>query len=114
MPMLGINEHKIAGVPAIRLSGRIDYDTAPGLRKTLLKYVDREGTCLIADLEAVEYMDTTGLATLLEAHSRLRKQGGRMVLFGLGPQVHDLFTMNQVDRTFTIVADEAAAAALVA
>ncbi len=76
----------------------------------LLKYIDHEGMRLIADLEGLEYMDSTGLATLLEAHSRLRKHGGRMVLFGVATQVHDLLTMNQVDRLFTIVDNEAAAA----
>lgn len=110
MSTLAIDEHKIAGAPAVRLSGRLDHDTCPGLRKVLLKYIDREGTRLIADLEGVEYMDTSGLATLLEALSRLRKHGGRMVLFGLGTEVHDLLVMNQVDRLFTIVEDEAAAA----
>lgn len=110
MSTLGIDEHKIAGAPAIRLSGRLDYDTCPGLRQVLLKYIDQEGLRLIADLEGVEYMDTTGLATLLEALSRLRKHGGSVVLFGLAPQVHDVLTMNQVDRLFTIVEDEAAAA----
>ena len=37
MSTLGIDEHKIAGAPAIRLSGRLDYDTCPGLRQVLLK-----------------------------------------------------------------------------
>ncbi len=110
MSTLGIDEHRIAGAPAIRLSGRLDYDTCPGLRRVLLKYVDQEGLRLIADLEGVEYMDTTGLATLLEALARLRKHGGRMVLFGVAEQVHDLLTINQVDRLFTIVEDEDAAA----
>jgi len=113
MSTLAIDEHKIAGAPAIRLSGRLDHDTCPGLRRALLKYIDQEGLRLIADLEGLEYMDTTGLATLLEAISRLRKHGGRMVLFGLAPQVHDLLTMNQVDRLFTISKDEAAAAEMI-
>jgi anti-sigma B factor antagonist len=112
MSILAIDEHRIAGAPAIRLSGRLDYDTSPALRQVLLKYVDREGLGLIADLDGVEYMDTTGLATLLEALSRLRRHGGRMVLFGLGPRVLDLFAMNEVDRLFTIVEDEDAAAKL--
>ena len=110
---LGINEHKIAGAPAIRLSGRLDYATAPALRTVLLPYFSQEGPSVIVDLTGVEYADTSGLATLLEGQGRLRKSGGRMVLFGLGPQVRDLFTMNQVDRMVTIVADEPAAAKLV-
>jgi anti-sigma B factor antagonist len=110
---LGINEHKIAGAPAIRLSGRLDYATSPTLRKIALKYASLEGQCVVVDLTGVDYADTSGLATLLEAQARLRKSGGRMILFGLGPQVRDLFTMNQVDRVLTIVADEAAAVQLV-
>ncbi len=110
MSTLAIDEHKIEGAPAVRLSGRLDYDTCPGLRRVLLKYIDREGIRLIADLQGLEYMDTTGLATLLEALSRLRKHGGRLVLFGVTEQVHDLLTMNQVDRLFTVVDDEEAAA----
>jgi len=114
MSQLGITEHKIAGVPTIRLFGRLDFDTAPGLRKTLLKHVDREGRRLILDLESLQYMDTTGLATLIEAQSRLRKHGGRLVLFGLCSQVRDLLSMNQAERIFRIVADEEEAAELVA
>jgi len=113
MSQLGISEHKISGVPAIRLSGHLDFDTSPGLRGVLRKHIDREGLRVIVDLKSLQYMDTTGLATLIEAHSHLHKQGGRIVLFGLCPQVRDLFAMNQVDRMFSIVGDEAAAAELV-
>ena len=112
MGQLGIDEQTLAGAPAIRLSGRLDYATSPALRTILLKFVDKEGQCIIVDLTGVEYADTSGLATLLEAHARLRKHGGRMVFFGLTDQVRDLFAMNEVDRMLTIVADEAAAAQL--
>ena len=108
---LGINEHKIAGAPAIRLSGRLDYATRPHCARCL-KYASLEGQCVVVDLTGVDYADTSGLATLLEAPgpaAQVRRPNGPV---RPRPQVRDLFTMNQVDRIVTIVADEAAAVQL--
>ncbi|MFW6189959.1 MAG: STAS domain-containing protein [Planctomycetota bacterium] len=110
MAELDVNEQPVDGVPRVSLSGRLDIDTAPELRHVLNRYVEDEVPALILDLSGLDYMDTSGLATVVEAHSRLDGHGGRVVLCGLSGSVLEVFTMNEVAGIFTIVEDAEAAA----
>ena len=109
MSQLAIDQVKIAGRQAVRLSGRLDTDTSPALRTVLLRHADRQGVQLLIDLGDVEFMDTSGLATLIEAHGLLRGQGGKMVLFGVPAHILELFAVNKTESVFHIYRDEEAA-----
>jgi anti-sigma B factor antagonist len=48
-------------------------------------------------------MDSSGVATLVEAMQVARKQGGRLVLCGLQEKVRSIFEIARLDMVFTIV-----------
>jgi anti-sigma B factor antagonist len=92
-----------AGPPAISLTGQLTVYTAPELRTSLLRLQRRPVPTLLVDLSAVTFMDTGGLATLIEAQQRATRTGGRLVLVGLQPRVQDALAMARVAEMFTIV-----------
>jgi anti-anti-sigma factor len=63
--------------PGFRLSGEVDILSGAALREALEP--ELHGT-LVVDLTAVDWIDETGLATLLRAHKRLHDQGGSLIL----------------------------------
>ncbi|MDH3583990.1 MAG: STAS domain-containing protein, partial [Phycisphaerae bacterium] len=96
----------------LQLQGDIDLNSAPDLRVALMEADEQRPKRLIIDLGRVPYMDSSGVATLIEAMQRLRKYDGSMVLCGLQPNVRGIFEVSRLDTVFTLVDDLAAARAV--
>jgi anti-sigma B factor antagonist len=92
-------------------SGDIDLTASPMLRQELkrMQAARPAPARLVVDLSKVPYMDSSGVATLVEAMQTARKQGTKMVLCGLVERVRSIFEIARLDTVFTIVPDEDAA-----
>ena len=58
---------------------------------------------LVVDLAGVEYMDSSGVATLVEALQIARKNNTKVVLCDLKDKVRSIFEIARLDTVFTIV-----------
>ena len=91
------------------LSGEIDLSSSPVLREHLLAHVQKNPARLLIDLTDVPYMDSSGVATLVEALQHQRRNQARMILAGLQEKVRSIFEIARLDSVFTIVDDLEAA-----
>jgi len=62
-------------------------------------------TKLIIDLVDVPYMDSSGVATLVEAMQTARRSQGQLVLCSMQVKVQSIFEIARLDTVFTIVSD---------
>lgn len=106
MAELDIAAKSVNGVPLLALDGRIDAETAPELRRRLHQHLREEAPRLILDLSGVEYMDTGGLATLIEAQLTVDKLEGQLVVVGLPDRIRAVFSIGHVMDMFTVVEGE--------
>ena len=60
---------------------------------------------LFIDLSQVRYMDSSGIATLVEAMQTCMKQGARLRLVDLSPAVRDVFELARLQSVFEIFPD---------
>ena len=75
-----------------RLNGRIDIDSSPAVRDRLLAVLQsRDLTILSIDLSAVTHIDSSGVATLIEALKIARGRRTQLRLQGLHDRLHRLF-----------------------
>ncbi|MHC4591370.1 MAG: STAS domain-containing protein [Planctomycetota bacterium] len=103
MAEFDLTESTAEGHPSLALSGDLNIVAAPDLRDALLKHVKRKGEPrVLIDLSGLEFMDTSGLATLIEAHLTAERNGGKIVLFGLRPLVAELLEVTRVTELFSI------------
>lgn len=93
----------------VRLCKDIDMDCSPDVRVVLMELTARKIPKIGIDLSAVPHMDSSGLATLVEALQRMKKYNGQLVLFGLQPRVQSVFEIAKLTEIFTIQPDEAKA-----
>lgn len=94
------------------LSGDIDLATSPELRKALLREIrELRRPRVIVNLTAVRYMDSSGLASLIEALKASKDIGTRFVLFGMNTTVREVFHLSKLTTFFEIYDDEEQAAA---
>ncbi len=88
----------------VRVLGEVDLRSSPVLREQLLRKIDPPPARLVIDLTGVEYIDSSGVGTLVELKRRLDRAGARIVLVGLQPRVRSVFEITRLDRFFTIAA----------
>jgi anti-sigma B factor antagonist len=91
----------------INLSGRLDMNTSPNLRKTALKlYLKGQCKNLTIDFADVSYIDTSGLATLLEILLTAKERCAQLTLCNLNEEVRCLIDVNGLAEFFRIESSE--------
>lgn len=78
---------------------------SPALRTALRGEQDTRPRRLIVNLTEVGYMDSSGLATLVEAMRTAKRNGTKMVLCGMNDKVRAIFEIARLHQFFTIVHD---------
>ena len=61
---------------------------------------------VVVNMAEVNFVDSTGLATLVQGLNRARKRNGELFLCGLQKQVYMIFELTRLDKAFHIFVDE--------
>jgi anti-sigma B factor antagonist len=89
------------GTTIVDVVGQIDIGNSPALRKALLEAL--KGAKRIAiNLHAVKYIDSSGIASLLEALKEARESKKQFVLFGLSGAVLKVLQLTRLTGVFEI------------
>lgn len=104
--MLDVSIDTTPGATIIRPKGDVDLSTSKELQHALKEAIGAKPAKLAVDLGDVPYMDSSGVATLVEAMQLSRKQDAPLVLFAMQDKVRSIFEIARLDRVFTIVASE--------
>jgi anti-anti-sigma factor len=71
--------------------GDIDLHVAPEFRKILHKVLEGKPSSITVDLSGVRFVDSSGIATIVEIVKLTRQRGGSVKVEGCGPTVRDTF-----------------------
>jgi anti-sigma B factor antagonist len=81
---------------------------AAGLRQQLYTTLaSRELPRVAIDLSAIDYVSSSGIALLIGTKRRVEAAQGQLVLFGMQPDVHELFKTMKLTTLFDIAENEA-------
>jgi anti-sigma B factor antagonist len=94
------------GILVFSMSGDIDINTSPDVKRSFDKAVKEKRDKVVINLKDVSYVDSSGLATLVEILKNLRAYGGKLKLAALSDKVRGLFEITKLDKLFDISADE--------
>ena len=89
----------------VSISGRVAIDTSSRMRDRLADALRSRPDAITIDLSQVNYMDTSGLATLIEAMRLARQQNTQLLLRGVQEQPRYLLRVSDLDRVFPIEED---------
>jgi len=84
----------------VNLSGSMYVAEAALLRENLVDHIAQGHKNFIIDLGAVDYIDSSGLGTLLHIRKQTLKKGGSVTINGLQGLVKELFEMTKVNDLF--------------
>jgi len=106
---MGLKTEDKNGLIVCYIDGEIDINTAPEIKKHFEKVLSKKAPKIVINFSKVTYVDSSGLATLVEILKSMRIYGGKMRLSNLSPKIKSLFEITKLEKLFDIAADEAQA-----
>ncbi len=88
-------------VIVVALEGDVDLSSSPDARKVLLECV-RKGRPVIVDMAGVSYIDSSGVASLVESLQGARKAGCEFALAAVSEPALRVLRLARLDTVFTI------------
>jgi anti-sigma B factor antagonist len=100
-----ISERTEADVPIVSIVGDVDLESSPKLREYLKPLSTQKTPKLLLDFAGVNYIDSSGLATLIEYFQAVQNYGGKMALASLSPRVKNVFEIVRLEQIFSLHPD---------
>jgi anti-sigma B factor antagonist len=104
---LDIQQREIEGIVVLELKGRITAGPESGaLRETVTALNAAGKRSLVFDFGDLDYIDSTGLGTLVNCATTLRRNGGNIKLFHVNRRNMELLVMTKLYGVFEVFSDE--------
>lgn len=102
---IGVRES--GGATIVDLNGDITLRTTPQVRKVLLsQFREKHARRVIANMSGVRYIDSAGVASLVEALRLSRDLNSEFALFGLGKVARQVLELTRLTKVFQIYDSE--------
>ena len=92
---------KVENFSVIMLTGEVDLHCSPQARKVILECVDKNEYVLV-DLSSVDYIDSSGVASLVEGYQKARKKDLSFGLVGVSDAAMSVLKLARLDQVFPI------------
>jgi len=103
---LEIAQHEQESVTVLALKGRITMSEVSPLRDKISQLVAAGHTQIVLDLGDVEYIDSTGLGSVVISFTQVQKAGGALKLARLNKRNVELLALTRLHTIFEVFADE--------
>lgn len=85
----------------VALSGEVDLHYSPQAREQILKYLGNKNHVLV-DLSAVEYIDSSGIASLVEGYQLAKNNNLKFGLVAVSSPAMQVIQLARLDTVFPI------------
>jgi anti-sigma B factor antagonist len=107
-----ISIRRVDNATVVDVAGDIDLASSPEVRKALLHEVrDNRRARVVLNLTAVRYIDSSGVASLVEGLKASRDIGSRFILVGLTGPAREVLQLSRLVKVFEIYDTEVEALA---
>jgi anti-sigma B factor antagonist len=107
-----ISIRRVDNTAIVDVSGDIDLASSPEVRKALLHEVrDNRRPRVVMNLSEVRYIDSSGVASLVEGLKASRDIGSRFILVGLSGPAREVLQLSRLVKVFEIYDTEGEALA---
>jgi anti-sigma B factor antagonist len=91
------------GVAVVTISGRLIFGREVERLEAVVSDLLKQGhTKVIFDMSALDYVDSSGIGTIVSCLTHIKKAGSELRTAGASPRIQRLFTMTGVDKLLTL------------
>ena len=98
-------------ITIFNIDGDIDINSSPEMREAFEDIANAKTMKIVVNLSNVSYVDSSGLATLVEMLKKTRSYDAKLRLANLAPKVKSLFEITKLEQLFDIFDTEEEASA---
>lgn len=96
-----MESREVNGTVVVELAGEVDLQHSPTVRKRLMELMfDRRD--VLVDMARVAYIDSSGIASLVEAYQMARRNGTRFILAAVSQPALRVLQLARLDKVFAI------------
>lgn len=99
MKILVENKNEVA---ICKIDGEINITSSPELRKTFDNFVQNKIKKIVIDFSSVSYIDSSGLATLIELLQRIKKIDGKFRICNMSEKIKNIFEITKLHKLFEV------------
>jgi anti-sigma B factor antagonist len=86
----------------LALEGQVDLHVSPKVAASLAALMKQELARIVVDLSDVTYIDSSGLAVLINAAQTVETYGGKLMLAGVQPDVQSILEVAGLSQFFLV------------
>jgi anti-sigma B factor antagonist len=107
-----VRARRVESALVIDVKGEVDLFSSPKMRSAIIEALNSEQVSRVAvNFGEVRYIDSSGVATLVEGLQLARSKNRKFVLFGLQQRAREVLELARLDKVFDIRAGEVEALA---
>jgi anti-sigma B factor antagonist len=93
-------------VTVLELAGSLDISSAAQIRQAWLDVISDQSAQVVVNLRDLHFVDSSGLAALVQGLKRAREHHGNICLCSLQPPVRLILELTRFDKVFEIFVNE--------
>jgi anti-sigma B factor antagonist len=107
---LEVNQKEVEGIVILELHGRLVVGSeSTAFRSNIAQLISTNQKSIILDMKHLDFIDSTGLGTLVVAHTQLQKASGAVKLLNVSKRNVQLLILTKLSTVFAMFDDEQAA-----
>jgi anti-sigma B factor antagonist len=107
---LEVNQKEVEGIVILELHGRLVVGSeSTEFRSNIAQLISTNQKSIILDMKHLDFIDSTGLGTLVVAHTQLQKASGAVKLLNVSKRNVQLLILTKLSTVFAMFDDEQAA-----
>jgi anti-anti-sigma factor len=106
---LDLTVRRVDSVPVLNLSGDVDEFTCAKLRDSIRNLLDEGEFNLVIGVSGVNYIDSSGLGTLVGGLRSVAEHEGGLAISGANPQIERVLSITGLNKILPLFEDDRAA-----
>lgn len=92
----------VAGINVISLQGQLDASQVASFKKDWPHFLQNDQPKILLECEALEFVDSTGLGSLISLLRKVEEKGGKIVFAQMTAEVASIFEITRLQKLFNI------------
>ena len=97
-----LRREKVEQLNVVQIKGSLTVATAQDVFSQIVSFLEEGETNLLLQMSSVDFVDSTGLGTIVRLAKRFRQAEGQLRLSDPQPKIREMFELTRLDKVLPI------------